>query len=307
MRVSYKTACAPSSTGTSHDLFPSPCQRVTPSTYSIVACDLDRREWGVAVQSKFLAVGSLVPSAEPEVGAIASQAWMNVDFGPDGLGHLRRGLTAEETLALLVSSDEQRGRRQVGVVDANGRSASYTGTDCLDWAGSRTGACYAVQGNILVSEATVDAMAATFEASRGAELAERLLGALAAGQAAGGDRRGQQSASLLVVGAGRGYGGCDIAVDLRVDDHEEPISELQRLFALHSLYFGETPPDEWLPVADQLARELTESLAHLGYATGNLAQDLDAWAGFVNLEERVRGDAAIDPVVLDALRRQAAE
>jgi uncharacterized Ntn-hydrolase superfamily protein len=280
---------------------------VTPSTYSIVACDLDRREWGVAVQSKFLAVGSLVPSAEPEVGAIATQAWMNVDFGPDGLGHLRRGLTAEETLERLVASDEQRSRRQVGAVDANGRSASYTGSDCLDWAGSRTGGCYAVQGNILVSEATVDAMAATFETSRGAELAERLLGALAAGQEAGGDRRGQQSASLLVVGAGRGYGGCDIVVDLRVDDHDEPISELQRIFALHSLYFGETPADEWLPVGDRLAGELAESLARLGYASGDLALDLDAWAGFVNLEERVRGGAAIDPVVLDALRRQSAE
>ena len=277
-----------------------------PSTYSIVACDPERRELGVAVQSKFLAVGSLVPWAEAEIGAVATQAWMNPDFGPDGLTLLRDGLDAEASLERLVAGDSGRDRRQVGIVDASGCAATYTGSGCLDWAGSRTGRGYAVQGNLLVSEATVDAMASAFEGDTSSPLAERLLTALAAGQAAGGDRRGQQAAALLVVAKGRGYGCCDVVVDLRVDDHERPVDELARLLALHELYFGETPADEWIPVTGELAAELSESLARLGYATGDLAADLDEWAGYVNLEERVSGAARIDPVVLGELRRAAA-
>jgi uncharacterized Ntn-hydrolase superfamily protein len=282
----------------------SPLPPVPPSTYSIVACDLARREWGVAVQSKFLAVGSLVSWAEAEVGAIATQAWMNVGYGGDGLELLRQGASAEETVERLVSADAGREQRQLGVVDALGRSSSHTGSGCLAWAGSRTGEGYAVQGNILVSSETVDAMAGTFEAHAGGALAERLLAALASGQEAGGDRRGQQAASLLVVRRGGGYGGCDIAVDLRVDDHPKPVAELHRLYALHRLYFGETPEEQWLPVDEQLQRELAERLGRLDYASGDLAVDLETWAGFVNLEERVRGAARIDPVVLDALRGQ---
>ena len=277
-----------------------------PSTYSIVACDPERRELGVAVQSKFLAVGSLVPWAEAEIGAVATQAWMNPDFGPDGLALLRDGLDAEAALERLVAGDSGRDRRQVGIVDASGRAATYTGSGCLDWAGSRTGRGYAVQGNILVSEATVDAMASAFEGDTSSPLAERLLAALAAGQAAGGDRRGQQAAALLVVAKGRGYGCCDLVVDLRVDDHERPVDELARLLALHELYFGETPADEWIAVTGELAAELRDALARLGYATGDLAADLDEWAGYVNLEERVSGAARIDPVVLGELRRAAA-
>jgi uncharacterized Ntn-hydrolase superfamily protein len=277
-----------------------------PSTYSIVACDLERRELGVAVQSKFLAVGSLVPWAEADVGAIATQAWMNPAFGPDGLALLRDGLDAEATLEQLVAGDPGRERRQVGIVDAHGRAAAYTGSGCLDWAGSRIGAGYAVQGNILVSDATVDAMAAAYEGAAGSPLAERLLAALASGQDAGGDKRGQQAAALLVVAKGRGYGGCDLVVDLRIDDDERPVDELARLLGLHELYFGETPAEEWLPVTDELASELQEALARLGYATGNLAADLDEWAGYVNLEERVHGADRIDPVVLGELRREAA-
>jgi uncharacterized Ntn-hydrolase superfamily protein len=191
-------------------------------------------------------------------------------------------------------------------VDASGRAASYTGSACLEWAGSRLGEHYAVQGNILVSEATVDAMAEAYERGAGSPLAERLLAALAGGQAAGGDRRGQQSAALLVVAKGRGYGGFDVLVDLRVDDDERPVDELTRLYALHELYFGETPAGEWLPVTEAVAQEMRAALASLGYASGDLAHDLDEWAGYVNLEERVRGVERVDPVVLRELRREAA-
>ena len=275
---------------------------MTPSTYSIAGCDLVRGEWGVAAQSRFLAIGSLTCWAEAGVGAIATQAWINRDFGPDGLDLLRSGQEADAVVAALTSSDPGRAQRQVGIVDARGGSASYTGARCLDWAGSRTGHAYAVQGNILVSKATVEAIEDAFVSSAGAVLAERLLTALIAGQAAGGDRRGQQSAALLVARRGAGYGGCDIAVDLRVDDHPEPVEELARLLRLHSLYFGETPPEEWIPVAGELEHEVLSALAGLGYATGDLGADLERWAGFVNLEERVNGAERIDPVVLGELR-----
>src|SRR5919199_4742453 len=161
------------------------------ATYSIAACDLEARQWGVATQSKFLAVGSVVPWAEPEVGAIATQAYANPRYGPDGLALLREGLPAEEVVERLTTADGGRDHRQLGVVDREGRSASFTGSECLDWAGGRTGPCYAAQGNILVSGETVDALAASFEGSGGKPLAERLIACLAAAQAAGGDSRGQ--------------------------------------------------------------------------------------------------------------------
>src|SRR6187551_3007118 len=176
------------------------------STYSIVACDLEAGHWGVAVQSKFLAVGSVVPWAEPHVGAVATQSYANPAYGPDGLRLLRDGLSAEDTLARLLEADEGRETRQAGVVDAQGRAATHTGSECHDWAGGRTGSCYAAQGNILVSGETVDALAETFESSTG-PLAERLIACLAAAEAAGGDKRGQQSAALLVVEKDGGYGG----------------------------------------------------------------------------------------------------
>src|SRR5438034_9393618 len=176
-----------------------PASQATPvSTYSIAACDLDASQWGVATQSKFLAVGSVVPWAEPHVGAIATQAYANPRYGPQGLRLLREGLAAEEVVERLTSGDEGRDHRQLGVVDREGRAATYTGNECMEWAGGRIGECYAAQGNILVSAETVDAIADTFEASSG-PLAERLLDCLDAAQAAGGDRRGQQSAALLVV------------------------------------------------------------------------------------------------------------
>jgi uncharacterized Ntn-hydrolase superfamily protein len=274
------------------------------ATYSIVACDLDAGQWGVATQSKFLAVGSVVPWAEPHVGAVATQAYANPRYGPDGLALLREGLSAEEVVARLTGADDGRDHRQLGVVDAQGRSATFTGTECMDWAGGRAGAAYAAQGNILVSEATVDALATAFEGSAGRPLAERLVACLAAAQAAGGDRRGQQSAALLVVERDGGYGGLsDVLVDLRADDHARPVEELARLYGIHQALFGKTPREDWVEVDDELAGELRERLARLGY-DGDLLGAFVAWAGTENLEERVDGIERIDPVVLEELRRR---
>src|SRR5262249_48474580 len=174
------------------------------ATYSIAACDLEAGQWGVATQSKFLAVGSVVPWAEPHIGAIATQAYANPRYGSEGLVLLREGLTAEQVVDKLTSADEGRNHRQLGVVDREGRSSTFTGEECLEWAGGRTGTCYATQGNILVSGATVDALAETFDGSSG-PLADRLLDCLDAAQAAGGDRRGQQSAAILIVEKDGGY------------------------------------------------------------------------------------------------------
>ena len=278
---------------------------VVVATYSIVACDLAAGQWGVAVQSKFLAVGSVVPWAEPHVGAIATQSYANPRYGPEGLALLREGRSAEETVEALTSADEGRAERQVGVVDGQGRAASFTGPECHDWAGGRTGPGYAAQGNILVSGETVEALAATFEQNGHLSLAERLLECLAAAQASGGDRRGQQSASLLVVEKDAGYAKLsDVVVDLRVDDHESPISELRRLYGLHDELFGVTPPEDWVTVDETLGAELHDRLASLGYG-GDLGKALGEWAGTENLEERIDGVERIDPVVLGALRTQS--
>ena len=269
------------------------------ATYSICACDLDAGQWGVATQSKFLAVGSVVPWAEPDAGAIATQSYANPRYGPAGLALLRDGRSAPEVVERLTAADEGRERRQLGIVDAQGGSASFTGPECHAWAGGATGPGFAAQGNILVSAATVDALAATFEATAGRSLAERLLECLAAAQTAGGDRRGQQSGALLVVERDGGYAGLsDTLVDLRVDDHERPVEELGRLYGIHEALFGRTPRAEWLPVDDELRRELTERLTTLGYSR------LEDWAGVENLEERVDGEDVVDPVVLAELRRQ---
>ncbi len=272
------------------------------ATYSIVACDLAAREWGVAVQSKFLAVGSAVPYAAAEVGAIATQAWANLRYGPDGLALLRAGATAQETVDQLVAADDGRDDRQVGVVDAHGNSASFTGAKCMDWAGGRTGPGYAAQGNILVDAATVDALATTFEASSDAPLGERLVRCLEAAQSAGGDRRGQQAAALFVVREGAGYGGTsDVAIDLRVDDHATPVAELHRIFGIHQLLFGSTPAGEWVAVDAELAATIRTRLTTLGYTAPDLSDAFEQWVGTENLEERVDGIERIDPVVLREL------
>jgi uncharacterized Ntn-hydrolase superfamily protein len=252
------------------------------------------------VQSKFLAVGSIVPWAEPLVGAIATQAWANPRYGPDGLALLREGVPADEVVARLTEADENRAQRQLGVVDAVGRAASYTGAECNAWAGHRTGTGYAAQGNILVSEDTVAALAQTFEATAEKPLVERVLDCLDAAQAAGGDRRGQQSAAVLVVGPEQGYAGLsDVFVDLRVDDHPRPLEELRRLYGIHQELFGQTPRSKWIEVDDGLRKEIDDRLAVLGY------DRLEDWAGVENLEERVDGLDAVDPFVLQRLRERS--
>src|SRR6266566_3297394 len=276
------------------------------ATYSIVACDLDAGQWGVAVQSKFLAVGSVVPWAEPHVGAIATQSYANPRYGPDGLALLREGRSAEEAVEALTAADDGRAERQLGIVDGQGGAATFTGLECHDWAGGRTGEGYAAQGNILVSEETVDALAATFEQNGHLSLAERLIECLAAAQVAGGDRRGQQSASLLVVEKDGGYGGLsDLLVDLRVDDHERPIEELRRIYDLHHAIFGKTPRTDWIEVDEALEAEIAERLQKLGY-DGAPDEAFFRWSGTENLEERVDGFEAVDPIVLEELRRQSA-
>lgn len=285
------------------------------STFSIVACDPLAQEWGIAVQSKFLSVGAVVPWARAGVGAIATQAHANTAYGPDGLAMLAQGLSAQETLDRLVAADPEQDRRQAGIVDAQGRAASFTGQACLEWAGGVTGAYYACQGNILVSADTVRAIAQTFEHSQG-ELADRLVAALAAGQKAGGDRRGQQSAALVVVRAAGGYAGYnDRYIDLRVDDDPRPIRKLQRLLDLHHLYFGRTRPEDWLKIQGKLCRELQRILKRSGHYAGRLTGHYDeatrvalrALVGIENLEERCHEDEAlIDRMVVEILRRKFA-
>ena len=270
------------------------------ATYSLCACDLAAGQWGVATQSKFLAVGSVVPWAEPHVGAIATQAYANPRYGPEGLALLREDLSAEDVVDRLTSADDERAHRQLGLVDAAGRAATYTGDDCLAWAGGRTGEGYAAQGNILVSGATVDALAETFESSAGKPLAERLLDSLDAAEAAGGDSRGRQSAALIVVERDGGYASLsDVLVDLRVDDHPDPLVELRRIYRMHDALFGSTPREQWLTVDEALRAELDDLLRRTGHP------DLASWAGVENLEERVDGEDSIDPVVLDRLRESA--
>ena len=202
-----------------------------------MAFDPDTRELGIAVQSKFIAVGAVVPWAKAGVGAIATQSWANTTYGPKGLAMLGKGMPPEKVMATLLASDEQRERRQVGIIDAKGNAATFTGSQCFAWAGGKTGENYAVQGNILASEDVVKSMAETFEQTKG-HLGDRLLASLAAGQKAGGDKRGRQSAALLIVREGWGYSGFnDRFRDMRVDDHPKPIEELKRVYAIHKKVF----------------------------------------------------------------------
>ena len=284
------------------------------STFSIAGYDPEAQEWGIGVQSKFLAVGAVVPWARAGLGAIATQSFANTSFGPDGLGHLAAGLSAQETMEKLLAADPQREHRQVGIVDAQGRSATFTGRDCFPWAGGIAGRNFAAQGNILVSAETVTALAETFQAAKGS-LADRLVAALAAAQDAGGDRRGRQSAALLVVKDKGGYGGLnDRYVDLRVDDHVEPIKELRRLLDLYKLYFYKTESADLMAIGHLLARELQDILKLAGYYKGEpnghydeaTKQALLAYMGTENLEERQREDAFIDRIVLEYMRSHRA-
>ena len=308
-------------------------------TFSIVARDSTTGDLAVAVQSKFLAVGAVVPWARAGIGAIATQAFANVAYGPDGLDALAAGATAEEALERLVAGDDFRAERQVGIVDAAGRAASHTGQGCFRWAGGRVGDDFAAQGNILAGAAVVDALAERFVAG-GRPFPELLVECLAAADAAGGDRRGRQSAALLVVRDGGGYGGGnDRWIDLRVEDHADPIGELGRVLALQRLYFDRPSAEDLVPIDPALASELRGLLASLGAGPGGPlgatyqpmsgepaaderpaigtarelpdGWDLDwqrallDWMAVENLEERTAATGWIDPSVVDFIRRRS--
>jgi uncharacterized Ntn-hydrolase superfamily protein len=275
-------------------------------TFSIVARSEDGAQFGVAVASKFLAVGAAVPAARAGVGAIATQSFANLAYRSTGLQLLSDGVSAADTLAALTVGDKLREQRQAGVVGTRGPGATFTGAECFPWAGGVTGDGYAIQGNILTGPEVVADMERAFLATSGGEtLAHRLLAALTAGDLAGGDRRGRQSAALLVVSPGGGYGGgSDVAVDLRVDDHPDPVAQLARLLDLHRLYFERPDPADCLPLEGELAAEVRTRLAALGYDKSDLESALADWAGVENLEERlVHG--RIDPLVLEQLRGTA--
>lgn len=282
-------------------------------TFSIAARDPQAGELGIAVQSKFLAVGAVVPWAKAGVGAIATQSWANTSYGPRGLELLASGLSAQETLAQLISEDNGRASRQVGIVGVEGRPATFSGDQCFPWAGGQVGEHYTCQGNILVGKDTVIAMAHTFEQTTG-QLCDRLVAALAAGQAAGGDSRGQQSAALLVVRVGGGYGGFnDRFIDLRVDDHPQPINELQRILQLHKLYLFPPDPTDILVIDYDVTREIQQLLTVLGDYQGATSGSYDEvtraafrkFSGRENLEERWFEDARVDRTVLEFLRQKA--
>lgn len=275
-------------------------------TFSIVARSADGTSWGVAVASKFLAVGSAVPAARAGLGAVATQSFANVSYKARGLALFDAGLSAPLVVQALTEADGGRDQRQLGVVDAAGNSATYTGKECNPWAGGRTLENVAAQGNILTGPEVVDAMIDAFQASSPElPLARRLLAALAAGDAAGGDSRGRQSAAVLVVSEGAGYGGFDdVLVDLRVDDHAEPIPELIRLLDIHDLLFGTPDPTTLIPLTGAVEAEVAGLLAQLGYDETPVSASLARWAGVENYEERLV-DGFIDPPVLEALRRSA--
>jgi uncharacterized Ntn-hydrolase superfamily protein len=309
-------------------------------TYSIVAWDRATGDLGVAVQSKFLAVGAVVPWARAGVGAVATQAFANVAYGPDGLAALASGATAAEALERLVAADELRETRQVGLVDAAGRAASHTGRQCFRWAGGRVGEGYATQGNILAGPAVVDALVERFTAG-GLPFAELLVACLADADDAGGDQRGRQSAAILVVRADGGYGGGnDRWIDLRVEDHVDPIGELGRVLALQRLYFDRPAAEDLVPLDPALAAELRARLGALGAGPGGslgsvyqpmhedaaaegarpaigtartLPDGWDAewqrtlveWMAVENLEERTAAPGWIDPRVVEFIRERA--
>jgi uncharacterized Ntn-hydrolase superfamily protein len=276
-------------------------------TFSIVAFDRESESCGVAVASKCLAVGHAVPWGAADAGAIATQALANLSYGPDGLALLRAGRPGPEVVAELTGADKLAARRQLGMVDLAGRAANHTGAECLPWAGGIVDGEVAVQGNILAGEHVVSAMLGAYRAAGGAPLVRRLLLALEAGDAAGGDRRGKQSASVRVWQEGAAYGGgLDMAVDLRTDDHEEPVAELARLVDLHYLYFCRPEPGTLLELDGALEQEVASGLAALGYEPElGFEEAFGRWVGTENFEERdVPGK--IDPLVLEHLRRQAA-
>jgi len=283
-------------------------------TFSIVAFDPANGDLGVAVQSKFPNVGVSIPFAKAGVGAVATQCYCNTSYGPRGLALLENGASPEQAAAILTGNDAQRDYRQLGIIDVRGRAASFTGANCFDWAGSLQGTCCAAQGNTLAGPRVVEAMVRTFETTPG-PLAVRLMAALQAGQAAGGDRRGQQSAALKVVRAGGGYGGFDDRyVDISVYDHPTPIVELERLYAIHRLTYFRSDPDQLVEIDTAIANELQQILHARGFYKGvasgicdeELLRALRDFMGWENYDERIRDDDRIDLEVLDDIRRKHA-
>ncbi|PLR83175.1 fimbrial assembly protein FimA [Bacillus canaveralius] len=279
-------------------------------TFSIIGYDPEEKEWGIAVQSKFLAVGAVVPWAKAGVGAVATQAFANTAYGPKALNLMEQGKSAEEALKIMTEEDPDREQRQVGIIDANGNPASFTGDGCYNWAGGITGRHFTAQGNILVDQRTVQEMAIIFTKTKGS-LAEKLLAALQAGQQAGGDSRGQQSAALLVVKEQGGYGRFnDRYIDLRVDDHPEPIKELIRIYELQQLYFSPSRPDKIVPLDGEIRDSVEQELTRHGYANSNPLVDEDLFSALTkyirteNLEAREQAQGHIDTDVLDYMKRQ---
>jgi len=287
------------------------------ATFSIVAYDPTRKEWGVAVQSKFLAVAAVVSWARAGAGAVATQSYANLTYGPRGLDRMENGQSAEETLTALVNADKNKAQRQVGLVDRDGKAFAFTGDNCHDWAGHITGDGFACQGNILIP-GTVEAIAEKFESARGGpgELADWLVAALLAGQEAGGDARGRQAAGVLVVRENGGYGGDnDRYLDLRVDDDPYPIQKLKKLVHMHHVFFGEVNPDDLIPLSD-VAGKLQALLNKTGHYRGPLTGDFDeatrkalrTLVGMENLEERWDGTGdVIDRVMVEFLIEKFSE
>lgn len=285
------------------------------STFSIVGFDPKTKDLGVAVQSKFVAVGAVVPFALAGIGAVATQSYANTTYGPKALAMLKRGTAPKEVLQRLAKSDKEASKRQAGVVDARGRAASYTGKECFPWAGHLVGRNYACQGNLLAGEQVVEAMSDAFDSTQG-DLPVRLLAALYAGQRAGGDRRGQQSAALLVVRDRGGYGGFnDRWIDVRVDDHARPIEELNRVFDIYDLtLLNREDPKDVLPLRADVVRELQAGLAALGFYHGPTSGTFDSktkaafesWASLNNYENKVRSDGKVWGSVFRAFRAEVA-
>jgi len=278
-------------------------------TFSIAAADVDKGDWGIAVASKFPCVGAVVPWARAGVGAVATQSWANTSFGPEGLALMSAGVEASGALDRLLLGDDGREDRQVGCVDTSGRSATFTGSKCMDWAGGVAGDGFAAQGNILAGEAVVAELARAFVETEG-DLCDRLLAALIAGDAAGGDKRGRESAALLVVREGGGYEGRnDRYIDLRVDDHADPINELVRIFEVwdESMLVRNDPLLESTP---DLVADLQRRLASLGRYEGDVSGVYDDatraalgdWAGEYNLEGRLREDDQISNLLVREIR-----
>jgi len=284
-----------------------------PSTFSIVACDLANRAWGVAVASKFLAVGAVVPWAQGDAGAVATQSYADVSFGPRGLALLATGLSAEDALSRLLENDKDREQRQVGLVDVQGQAATFTGSACFSWAGGLTGSGYAIQGNILAGKQVVYEMERVFLETKG-NLPSRLYAALLAGDRSGGDRRGRQSAAIYVSKPGGSYGGTtDRWIDYRVDDDEDPVPRLGELLEMHELYFGESDKKDRIPLKGKPLQQLQDILIHQGYMEGTADGTYDeltktalrAFTGNENFEERTDLEAGwIDRPVLDYLLKK---